>query len=71
MGIPEKLWDAPNAEVGQMTRECYTMVEDHEDDIDAWYWGDQKEDLVDYLCRNTVLNGKELGESPIYCYSLN
>lgn len=66
MGIPDELWDAPNAEVGQMTRECYTMVEDHEEDIEEWYWGDQSEDLVNFLCRDSVLHGKELGECA-YC----
>ena len=61
LGIPEDMWDAPNAEVGQMTRECYSMVEDHEEDIEEWYFGDQSEDLEEFLCRNSVLKGADLG----------
>ncbi|XP_067928917.1 protein canopy 4-like [Watersipora subatra] len=60
LGIPEELWDAPNAEVGQMTRECYTMVELHEEDIEDWYWSDQSAPLLDSLCRISVLKGKDL-----------
>ena len=56
------MWDAPNAEVGQMTRECYSMVEDHEEDIEEWYFGDQSEDLEEFLCRNSVLKGADLGK---------
>lgn len=62
LGIPYELWDAPNAEIGQMTRECYTIVEDFEEDIENWYWGDQKRDIVDYLCRDTVLSEEESGK---------
>lgn len=61
LGIPYELWDAPNAEIGQMTRECYSIVEDHEEDIEEWYWGDQKRAVIDYLCKDHVLNGNEQG----------
>lgn len=63
LGIPDELWDAPNAEIGQMTRECYTMVEDHEESIEDWYFGDQTQDLLTYLCRDTVLEGEEQGKA--------
>jgi len=63
LGIPDELWDAPNAEIGQMTRECYTMVEDHEESIEDWYFGDQAQDLLTYLCRDTVLEGEEQGKA--------
>lgn len=63
LGIPYEMWDAPNAEIGQMTRECYTMIEDHEDEIEEWYMGDQRRDIFDFLCRDTVLQPDEQGYS--------
>lgn len=61
LGIPDELWDAPNAEVGQMTRECYGIVEDHEDDIDEWYFSDVDLDPIEHLCRVKILDSKDTG----------
>lgn len=45
------------------------MVEDHEEDIEEWYNGDQKQNIIDYLCRDKVLKANELGEYCIIAYS--
>lgn len=52
-----------------MTRECYTIVEDFEEDIENWYWGDQKRDIVEYLCRDAVLRKEESGNTRINSHS--
>ena len=61
LGIPDELWDAPNAEIGQMTRECYGIVEDHEEDIEEWYFSDEELDPVEHLCRVKILGNKDTG----------
>ena len=47
------------------------MLEIHEEEITQWYFGDQKENLLDWLCVERVLeeneqgNYKKKGEIPI------
>ncbi|XP_064617797.1 protein canopy 4-like [Liolophura sinensis] len=55
LGIPYELWDAPSAEVTSMQKKCYHLVEKHEEDIEEWYFHNQKEDIMSYLCRKRVL----------------
>lgn len=59
LGIPYELWDQPSAEITHMQRQCFTLAEEHEEDIEDWYWGDQKTRLVDYLCRDRILKGRD------------
>ncbi|KAM7425545.1 Protein canopy 3 [Porites harrisoni] len=35
------------------------MLEIHEEDITQWYFGDQKENLLDWLCVERVLDENE------------
>lgn len=69
LGIPEELWDTPSAEVTDMHRKCFKMVEEHEEDIEDWYFHKQDQEVMDYLCAKVVL-GKEnkecLYETPVY-----
>lgn len=37
------------------------MLETHEDDITHWYFGDQKENLLDWLCVERILDEDEQG----------
>ena len=37
------------------------MLEIYEEDITQWYFGDQKENLLDWLCRERVLDENEQG----------
>ncbi|XP_076461908.1 protein canopy 4-like [Babylonia areolata] len=59
LGIPYELWDQPSAEITNMQRSCFTLVEEREENIEEWYWGDQQQSLLDYLCRDRVLKGKD------------
>lgn len=57
LGIPYELWDKPSAEVTQLKTQCEMLVERHEGDIEDWYFKFQEEGpLIDYLCRDRVLN---------------
>lgn len=51
------------------------MLESHEDDITHWYFGDQKENLLDWLCAERILDEDDqgtvefitsLGENPFF-----
>ncbi|KAL8609346.1 hypothetical protein ACOMHN_008140 [Nucella lapillus] len=59
LGIPYNLWDQPSAEITNMQRNCFMLVEEREEDIEQWYWGDQQQSLLDYLCKDRVLKGKD------------
>ncbi len=37
------------------------MLESHEDDITHWYFGNQKENLLDWLCVERILDEDEQG----------
>ncbi|KAL4241125.1 Protein canopy 3 [Mactra antiquata] len=55
LGIPYELWDTPSAEVTQLQRECFSVVEQYEEDIEDWYFSNQDKDIIDYLCKDHVL----------------
>ncbi|CAG0887812.1 unnamed protein product [Darwinula stevensoni] len=60
IGMPYELWDDPSAEVADMKTKCEKMIEDHEDDIEEWYYHHQDEKpLKRYLCSERVLNPGE------------
>lgn len=59
LGIPYELWDNPSAEITKLKTQCETLLEEYEDEISTWYFEKQGEvPLVDYLCRDIVLKGK-------------
>lgn len=43
------------------------MLENHEDDITQWYLSSQKENLMDWLCVERILDENEQGT---YCFQL-
>lgn len=60
LGIPPELWDKPSAEVTQLKTQCETLLERYEPDIEEWYNEKQEEGpLIDFLCRDRVLNKKD------------
>ncbi|XP_070185162.1 protein canopy 4-like isoform X1 [Littorina saxatilis] len=59
LGIPYEMWDQPSAEITNMQRSCFTLVEEYEEDIEEWYWGEQGQSLLDYLCVDRFLRGKD------------
>ncbi|XP_071108046.1 protein canopy 4-like [Haliotis cracherodii] len=61
LGMPYEMWDKPSAEVTHMQRKCFSIVEDYEDDIEAWYYHHQDHDLTQYLCEERVLQKADAG----------
>ena len=59
LGIPYDLWDKPSAEVTHLKTQCETMVEEHEESIEEWYFSNQDETLVDYLCSKKILKNTD------------
>jgi len=56
LGIPEDLWNATSAETSKLKRQCEKLREDAEESIEEWYMSDgEKENLLDYLCRDRLL----------------
>ncbi len=45
----------------QLKTQCETLLEEHEDDVETWYFSyQQKTSLEDFLCRDRVLKGKDV-----------
>ena len=42
--------------------QCIHLLESHEDDLTEWYFSDQKENLLDWLCVERVLDEDERGK---------
>ncbi|KAM8899402.1 protein canopy 4 [Spinachia spinachia] len=59
LGLPYKLWDEPSVEVSDMKKQCETMLEQHEEVVEDWYFHHQDQRLEDFLCRNHVLKASE------------
>ncbi|KAJ8945261.1 hypothetical protein NQ318_016682 [Aromia moschata] len=56
LGIPYELWDKPSAEITNMKTQCETLLEEHEADIEDWYFKHQgKLMLKKYLCEDRAL----------------
>lgn len=48
--------------------QCIHLLEEHEDDLTQWYFSEQKENLLDWLCVERVLDENERGT--LYFHSL-
>ena len=60
IGIPQELWQKPSAEISHLKTQCEKLLEDHEEDIENWYFKEQgKFSLEDYLCRKKFLKKNE------------
>ncbi|KAK6171615.1 hypothetical protein SNE40_019766 [Patella caerulea] len=67
LGMPYEMWDKPSAEVTQMQRKCFNLVEKYEEEIEDWYFNHQDKNFMNYFCKNMVLspdNNACLNESP-------
>ncbi|XP_043478608.1 protein canopy homolog 3 [Leptopilina heterotoma] len=59
LGIPYELWDNPSVEITSLKSDCETLLENHEEDIENWYFNLQGQvPLSRYLCTDRVLKGK-------------
>lgn len=41
LGIPYELWDKPSVEITTLKTQCEDMLENHESDIEEWYFNYQ------------------------------
>ncbi|KAE8746024.1 hypothetical protein FOCC_FOCC007282 [Frankliniella occidentalis] len=56
LGIPEELWDKPSVEITNMKTQCEMLLEEHESDIEEWYFKSEGEvPLKSFLCSQLVL----------------
>ncbi|KAJ1527077.1 hypothetical protein ONE63_008618 [Megalurothrips usitatus] len=56
LGIPEELWDKPSVEITNMKTQCEMLLEEHESDIEEWYFKLGGEvPLKSFLCSQLVL----------------
>ncbi|XP_015113492.1 protein canopy homolog 3 [Diachasma alloeum] len=60
LGIPYELWDKPSAEITNLKTHCENLLENHEPDVEEWYFNHQgKVPLIDYLCAERALAGED------------
>ena len=59
LGIPQPMWDKPTAEITDLKTKCERLLEKYENELEEWYWKENRDDLSDYLCVNRALKGKE------------
>ncbi|KAJ8682289.1 hypothetical protein QAD02_018081 [Eretmocerus hayati] len=51
LGIPYELWDKPSVEITTLKTQCEDLIENHESDIEDWYYNLQGQvALTKYLC---------------------
>jgi len=60
LGIPYELWDKPSVEITNMKTQCENLLETYESDIEDWYFNDQTESLLSYLCQNRALKNSDV-----------
>jgi hypothetical protein len=41
LGIPYELWDKPSVEITTLKTQCENLIENHESDIEDWYYSQQ------------------------------
>ncbi|XP_011875223.1 PREDICTED: protein canopy homolog 3 [Vollenhovia emeryi] len=59
LGIPYELWDKPSVEITTLKTQCEDLLENHEADIENWYYNHQGEiSLIRYLCSERALKGQ-------------
>ncbi|KAL1116321.1 hypothetical protein AAG570_005816 [Ranatra chinensis] len=61
LGMPYELWDKPSVEITHLKSQCETVLENHEDDIEDWYFNRQGEvSLKEHLCARHFLKGEDI-----------
>ncbi|KAK7574522.1 hypothetical protein V9T40_011713 [Parthenolecanium corni] len=59
LGIPYELWDKPSVEITNMKTQCESLIENHEGDIEEWYFNHQETPLPIYLCSQRALKNSD------------
>lgn len=57
--MPDDVVEDYTYEMGRLKFKCIHLLEQHEDDLTQWYFSDQKENLLDWLCVERVLDENE------------
>jgi len=56
LGIPHELWKEPPAEINDLHKKCFHMLQKHEEALEVWFLHEQdSKDIVDVLCRQREL----------------
>lgn len=61
LGMPYELWDSPPAEVSRLKAQCEQLVEQHESDVEDWYYHHDAKGvpLIKYLCEDRILSNED------------
>lgn len=59
LDAPESMVEDPTFEISRMYFQCNQMIEEYEDDIMDWYIHKPKDDPLEFLCAERVLNPKQ------------
>lgn len=61
LGMPYELWDSPPAEVSRLKTQCEALAEQHESDVEDWYYNAQEKGvpLIKYLCEDLILRNED------------
>lgn len=61
LGMPLELWDSPPAEVSRLKTQCESLAEQHEDDVEDWYFNEQEKGvpLIKFLCEDIILSNED------------
>ncbi|KAK7070696.1 Protein canopy 3 [Halocaridina rubra] len=62
LGIPQELWDEPSAEISHLKTQCERFIEDNEDTISEWYYGEQEDSLKEKVCNKILEDPKCLND---------
>ncbi|VDK73331.1 unnamed protein product [Litomosoides sigmodontis] len=61
LGMPYEMWDTPSVEVVTLKQNCETLLERYENDLEQWYYIQNRPLLEEYLCKRRVLKRMERG----------
>uniref|UniRef100_A0A7E4VC65 DUF3456 domain-containing protein n=1 Tax=Panagrellus redivivus TaxID=6233 RepID=A0A7E4VC65_PANRE len=72
IGLSEDLWDAPSVEISRLQSDCDAILEEHEEEIETWYYqrlksGSDPPSLEATLCQShfsTACSTSALSETP-------
>lgn len=61
LGMPYELWDTPPAEVSRLKTQCESLIEQHESDVEDWYYNEESKGvpLIKYLCEDNILKNED------------
>lgn len=61
LGMPYELWDTPPAEVSRLKTQCESLIEQHEGDVEDWYYNEESNGvpLIKYLCEDIILKNED------------